>query len=432
MLVELMKPYLTISEFIPMRFICFTFLVLISPALCLAETANWSRFRGPNGTGISESKNIPLKFSNTENILWKLPLADVGNSAPVIWGNHLFLHSSLPDGSKRFLQCIDSESGKLLWKKSFNAGVAKTHIKNSLASCTPATDGERVYNIIWDGKNIALYAHDFKGEEVWKKDLGAFNSQHGPGHSPIVQGNKVIFNNDQDGTAQLLAFDSKTGKTLWDIPRKAFRACYSTPLFNTLENGKLELLVATSAGITSYDADKGLENWNYTWSFSKMPLRTVASPVVTSGVVVACSGDGAGDRHLIAVKLGGTGDVTPTNLLWENRKSFPYVPCMISKQEYIFSVTDKGMAMCNLAISGKELWSERLDSPVTASPLMIDNNIFAIGENGDVYIFQAEGSFKMISKNSLGEPVFSTPAVANDKLYIRGKDHLFCIGKPVK
>ena len=277
-----------------------------------------------------------------------------------------------------------------------------------------------------------MYAHDFNGVEVWKKDLGAFNSQHGPGHSPIVHGNKVIFNNDQDGTAQLLAFDSKTGKTLWDIPRKAFRACYSTPLFNTLENGKLELLVATSAGITSYDADKGLENWNYTWSFSKMPLRTVASPVVTSGVIVACSGDGAGDRHLIAVKLGGTGDVTPTNLLWENRKSFPYVPSMISKQEYIFSVTDKGMALCNLAVSGKELWSERLDSPVTASPLMIDNNIFAIGENGDVTIFQAEGSFKMISKNSLGEPVFSTPAVANDKLYIRGVDHLFCIGKPVK
>jgi outer membrane protein assembly factor BamB len=105
---------------------------------------------------------------------------------------------------------------------------------------------------------------------------------------------------------------------------------------------------------------------------------------------------------------------------------------MISKQEYIFSVTDKGMAMCNLAINGKELWSERLASPVTASPLIIDNNIFAIGENGDVTIFQAEGSFKMISKNSLGEPVFSTPAVANDKLYIRGVDHLFCIGKPVK
>ncbi|MEY4789758.1 MAG: hypothetical protein RLZ61_1976, partial [Planctomycetota bacterium] len=187
----------------------------------MADATNWARFRGPNGTGISDSKNIPIKFSNTENILWKLPLSEVGNSAPIIWDKHLFLHSSLPDGTKRFLHCIDSNSGKLLWKKSFNASVAKTHIKNSLASCTPATDGERVYNIIWDGNNIALYAHDFQGNEVWKKDLGAFNSQHGPGHSPIVHENKVIFNNDQDGSAQLLAFDSKTGKTLWDIPRKA-------------------------------------------------------------------------------------------------------------------------------------------------------------------------------------------------------------------
>ena len=415
-----------------MRLICLTLLLTVFQVFCVADSSNWSRFRGPNGTGISDSKNIPLKFSNTENVLWKLPLSEVGNSAPVVWGNHLFLHSSLPDGSKRSLQCIDSLNGKVLWEKSFSANVAKTHIRNSLASCTPATDGERVYNIIWDGKNIALYAHDFKGNEVWKKDLGAFNSQHGPGHSPIVHNNKVIFNNDQDGSAQLLAFDSKTGNIVWEIPRKAFRACYSTPLLNTIEGGKQELLVATSAGITSYDADKGLENWNYTWTFSKNPLRTVASPVVTSGVVLACSGDGAGDRHLIAVKLGGKGDVTSSNLLWENRKIFPYVPSMITRQEYVFSITDKGMAMCHMAIDGKELWNERLDSPVTASPLMIDGNIFAFGENGDVYIFQAMGSFKMVSKNSLGEPVFSTPAVANDRLYIRGKNHLYCIGKPLR
>lgn len=415
-----------------MRLICLTLLLTVFQVFCVAESSNWSRFRGPNGTGISDSKNIPLKFSNTENVLWKLPLSEVGNSAPVVWGNHLFLHSSFPDGSKRSLQCIDSLNGKVLWEKSFSANVAKTHIRNSLASCTPATDGERVYNIIWDGKNIALYAHDFKGNEVWKKDLGAFNSQHGPGHSPIVHNNKVIFNNDQDGSAQLLAFDSKTGNIVWEIPRKAFRACYSTPLLNTIEGGKQELLVATSAGITSYDADKGLENWNYTWTFSKNPLRTVASPVVTSGVVLACSGDGAGDRHLIAVKLGGKGDVTSSNLLWENRKIFPYVPSMITRQEYVFSITDKGMAMCHMAIDGKEVWNERLDSPVTASPLMIDGNIFAFGENGDVYIFQATGSFKMVSKNSLGEPVFSTPAVANDRLYIRGKNHLYCIGKPLK
>ncbi len=412
-----------------MRFLTLSILVLSFPAICIADETTWARFRGPNGTGVSNSKNIPLQFSNTENVLWKISLKETGNSAPIIWKDKLFLHSSTNDGAKRFLSCIDSNSGKLIWQKSFNAAVAKTHIKNSLASCTPTTDGERVYNIIWDGKDISIYAHNFEGVQIWKKELGLFNSQHGPGHSLIVHNNKVIFNNDQDGSAQLLAFDSKTGKVLWDIPRKAFRACYSTPFLHTLENGKLELLVTTSAGITSYDPDLGTENWNYNWTFSKMPLRTVASSVATSGVIIACSGDGAGDRHLIAVKLGGKGDVTPANLAWENRKVFPYVPSMIAKQEYVFSVNDKGIAMCNLASTGKELWNERLDSPVTASPLLIDNNIFAIGDNGDVYIFQAEGSFKMVAKNSMAEPVFASPAVANDKLYIRGKNHLFCIGK---
>ncbi|MSR31867.1 MAG: hypothetical protein EXR99_10220 [Gemmataceae bacterium] len=402
--------------------------LLFVPALSIAFE-NWERFRGPNGTGVSASKKIPMKFSDKQGVIWKTPLAGIGNSSPVIWNNRLFLHSSAGDGSTRTLACLDTETGKEVWKKNFSGAKAKTHIRNTLASCTPATDGERVYSLIWDGQAIALYAHDFQGKEIWKRDLGGYTSQHGPGHSPIVVGNKVLFNNDQDGSAQLMALDAKTGKTVWEMPRKAFRACYSTPCLNATANG-VELLVTTTAGITSYNPDSGLENWNYTWTFSKMPLRTVASPVVAGGVVFACSGDGAGDRHLIAVRLGGKGDVTATNLAWENRKIFPYVPSMLGYGEYLFSVNDKGQAMCNLAATGKEVWSERLESPVTASPLLVDGKIMVFSETGEVYIYSAAADFKLLNKNSMGEPISATPAIANDRLFLRGKNHLFCIGSP--
>ena len=404
-------------------------LALLMPFGLLAEPNNWERFRGPNGTGKSDSNKIPTTFSSTEGVVWKVPLKGTGNSSPIIWNDRVFVHSSEQDGTKRYLISLDATNGKVLWTKEFSGAKAKTHVKNSLASCTPTTDGERIYNIVWNGEEISLFAHDFNGKEVWKRDFGKYVSQHGPGHSPIVVNGKIIFNNDQDGSAQLFALDSKTGKTVWEAPRKAFRACYSTPILNKSPEGKMELLVGTTAGITSYDPDKGSENWSYTWSFTKSPLRTVASPIVAAGVVIACSGDGAGDRHLIAVRLGGKGDVTGTNLAWENRKIFPYVPTMLSKDDFVFSVTDKGMAMCHIANSGKEVWTNRLDSPVTASPVMIGDNIFAIGEDGTVYVFKAQGSFQQIAKNSMGEPVFASPAVANDKLFVRGKEHLFCIGK---
>lgn len=399
-----------------------------TPVILLADTTIWDRFRGPNGTGHYPATTIPTSFSQKQGLLWKVPLKGTGNSSPVVWKDTMFIHASEGDGTKRYLQAFNAKTGKELWTKSFSGAKAKTHVRNSLASCTPATDGERVYSLIWNGEAISLYCHDYQGKEIWMRDFGKYASQHGPGHSPIIVNGKVIFNNDQDGSAQLIAMDCKTGKTVWEMPRKAFRACYSTPFLNPSSDGKQELLVATTAGISSYDPDKGSENWQYSWSFSKSPLRTVASPIVAGGMVIACSGDGSGDRHLIAVRLGGKGDVTGTNLAWENRKIFPYVPTLLGKDDFLFSVTDKGMAMCHIASTGKEVWTNRLDSPVTASPVLIGQNIFTIGEDGAVYIYKAQGSFNLVAKNQLDEPVYASPAIANDKLYIRGKNHLFCIG----
>jgi outer membrane protein assembly factor BamB len=395
-----------------------------------APTGNWSRFRGPNGSGVSDDKNIPVRWT-ARDILWKTPLPGVGHSSPILWGNRVFLQSAT--AAERLLVCIDAGSGKQLWAKAAPGKPGKIHPRNSLASSTPATDGERVYAIFWDGTGIGLYAYDFNGTVLWQQDLGGFKSQHGPGFSPIVHEGLVIVNDDQDGSAVLLAFDAKSGKKVWEVERKAFRSCYSTPFINPQGAFGVELVVGSTAGLTGYNPRDGKEIWRYEWNFPGMPLRTVGSPVAGDGIVFAASGDGSGLRSMIAVKLGGKGDVTKTNLLWEADRGTPYVPTPLYRDGFVYFVTDDGFAACHEAKTGKEIWRARLGSGMSASPLLIDGKIYAPGEKGDVYVFEATpAGYKSLAKNSLGETVFSSPAVSNGRLYVRGSGHLFCIGKPAK
>lgn len=398
--------------------------------LSTAGAGEWPRFRGPNGTGIAADKDVPVKFTADDGILWKTAIPGVGHSSPVIWGDRVFLQTAAADGSERQLLCLDAASGKILWTKSAPGKEAHTHDRNTLASSTPATDGERVYVLFWDGGKIQLCAFDFKGNQLWKRDLGGFRSQHGPGLSPVVYDGKVFLNNDQDRSAVLLAFDARTGRPAWRAVRKAHRACYSTPFIRKRDDGKDELIVASTAGITAYNPGTGAANWTYKWSFTGMPLRTVGSPILASGLIVIGSGDGRGDRHLIAVRPGKKGDVTSTNLVWEEQKSFPYVPTPLAHGDHLYTVNDQGIAACHVAKTGEQVWTARLGSPVSASPILVDGKVCAVGEDGAVYVFRAATTFKLLGKSRLGETVFSSPAVSDNRLFIRGREHLFCIAKP--
>jgi outer membrane protein assembly factor BamB len=242
---------------------------------------------------------------------------------------------------------------------------------------------------------------------------------------------KVIVNNDQDGAASLLAFDARTGKKVWEAERRPFRACYSTPFVAETNNGKL-LMVTSTAGLTGYDPATGKEAWHYTWSFAGMALRTVGSSVVADGAVIACSGDGSGERNMIAVKLDGKGDVTRTNLLWTKAKNraTPYVPTVVAEGKYVYGVLDEGQAFCFEAANGKEMWRGRLAGNVSASPLLIDGKVYVFDERGDVFVFAADPSeLKVIGRSKVGESVMASPAVANGRLYLRGERHLICVGK---
>lgn len=393
----------------------------------VAEAGNWPRFHGPNGTGVAADKDIPIQWTEKDGLLWKAALPGSGNSSPIVWGSRIFLTAATD--SERSLVCLNAADGKIIWTASAPGVKAHINAKNSLASSTPATDGERVYTLFWNGKTVGVHAFDFDGKEIWKRDLGDFKSQHGYGASPVVYHGIVYVNNDQDGAAALLAFDAKTGKDVFQVPRQAYRACYSTP-FVIEENGTTELIVVSTAGISGYDPKTGTEAWVWKWTFDGMALRTVGSAAYGQGIILAVAGDGRGDRHAAAIKKGSKGDVTKTNLLWENKKSLPYVPSVLAQGEHMYFVNDKGFAGCADAKSGKLVWFERLNSAgVSASPVLIDGKMYVIDEKGDVFVVLADTTFKVVAKSTMGEAVFASPAVADGRLYIRGKDHLFCVGK---
>jgi outer membrane protein assembly factor BamB len=410
----------------------FSRLTLITGLLTLlvpgARADNWPRFRGPNGTGVAADKGIPVEWDE-KSVLWKTAIPGVGNSSPVVWGDRLFIQSATE--KERSLLCLSVTDGKVLWTVTVPGAKGHTHDKNTLASSTPATDGKRVYVLFWDGKDIALHAYDFKGKDVWTRGLGGFKSQHGPGQSPIVVDDKVIFANDQDESSVLIALDAKTGKPAWQAERKHFRSCYSTPFLLERKGGATELVVASTAGLTGYDPATGGQNWAWTWKFDGMALRTVASPIYTKGLVLASSGDGSGARHMVAVKPGQPGgDNAKSALAWQNKSDFPYVPCLLAKGDHVYYVNDTGLAGCHQLKNGASVWKKRLNAGFTASPVLIDGKIYAVSEDGDVYVLAASTTFKQLAKNSLGESVSASPAVADNRLFIRGKEHLFCIVKP--
>jgi outer membrane protein assembly factor BamB len=391
-----------------------------------AHAENWPRFRGPNGEGIAHDKHVPVQWTEKEGIAWRTAIPGTGNSSPIVWGDRIFLQSATE--KERMLLCLSVHDGKVLWTQTVPGAKAEKNKKNTFASSTPATDGKRVYALFWDGQDIALHAFDMNGKPLWQHNLGGFESQHGPGMSPIVLADRVILINDQDVSSVLIALDARDGKTAWEAPRKHFRACYSTPFLLEKPGAAPELIVGSTAGLTSYEPATGKENWSWSWKFEGMALRTVASPIQSQGIIILSSGDGSGARHTVAVKA----DKKPS-LVWQVKREFPYVPCLLISGDMLFSVTDGkdgGIAMCHALKTGKEIWHKRLDcGDVSASPVLIDGKIYLCSEQGEVYVYEAGPSYTLLAQNPIGESIFATPAVADDRLFIRGAKHLLCIAK---
>lgn len=391
-----------------------------------ALAADWPRFRGPNGSGIGEA--APTKWSEKENTLWKIELPGTGNGSPIVVKGKLFIQVAAKDGSSRSLVCYDAKTGKEIWTKTqTGASNAKIHKKNSLASSTPACDGERVAICSWDGANVSLTTYTLDGKELWTKKLGAFSGEHGSGVSPIIHEGRVFVNFDVDGAAEMLAYDAKIGDKLWGQKRKAYRTCYSTPMVREIPGGS-EILDLSTAGLTAYDPATGKVNWDSPFAWGPKPLRSVSSPVAVGELIVVTTGDGAGDRYCAAIKPG-----KEPSVVWSTKaaKLAPYVPCPVANGKHLVWLTDLGVLECVNPLTGKAVWSETVfNGTVSASPVLVGDVLLIIDEKGKAIACKADANgYKQLSVSQVGEMVYATPAVADGRVYIRGSTSLLCVGK---
>lgn len=400
----------------------------------------WTRFRGPNGTGIGTGvgtgDTIPTEFSD-KDLNFKTPLpGGSGCSSPVIWGDKVFVMSANSADATRYVVCIHAESGKQLWVKEFKSQPHHLHTRSSYASCTPAVDGDHVY-VAWSTpEDTLLKAFDHEGNEVWGKDLGAWQSQHGFGTSPIVYKGMVILHNSQQadklkpgqqpGESFMMAFDAKSGEEKWRTELVSTNVCYSVPFIFEGENGDELVCSSTGDGIFSLDPMTGKKNWAVNEGLFSM--RTVGSPIAAGGLIFGSTGSGAySSNYIVAVKPGPNAKLEYKIKNGSNFKA-PYVPCLISDGELVFCMYDKGFASCIDAGTGEVYWIERTGAALSGSPVRVGERIFCVDEEGAVWVFAASKQYKLLGKSSLGEDSWATPAVANGRLYVRTNSYLISVG----
>jgi outer membrane protein assembly factor BamB len=411
---------------------CVAVSCLLVSARAGAGADNWTRFRGPNGTGLSEEKGIPVTFTESD-YLWKTAIPGLGHSAPVIWADRVFVTSALDEGTVRSVVCLSADSGEIRWQTRLHSASFKKHPKNSYASATPACDGERLYVAFNTEDKYTLAALDLAGKIVWERDLGTFTSQHGSGTSPIVFEDLVILANDQDGDSFLVACDRKTGAIRWKTPRRGApeSTSYSTPFLLERPGHDPELIfLSKNDGLAGVDARTGRVNWQT----EPFPMRCVGSPVYAQGLIIGACGGGGQGKFLAAVPSDKKGQLGEKDLAWTRTRQLPYVPTPIVYGEHLFLWTDQGVVSCVEPKTGNNLWTERVtpDGPPTVfsgSPICIDGKLYCVNERGIVFVVEAGTEFKLLGQSSIGESSYSTPAVANGRLYIRGFEHLICIGK---
>ena len=342
--------------------------LLIGTSLFLAASSvrgqEWTRFRGPNGSGISQS-TFPTKFAE-HDFAWNVALPGTGHSSPVVWGDKIFITSTDEAASHRIVACLSAKDGSILWKREFPFNTYKKHGDNSYSSATPTVDADHVY-VCWNTpEEFNLMALTHKGVDAWKINLGAFISQHGGGNSPIVVGDTLILGDDQEGNGSSFAFgiDRATGKILWKTPRKTAKFAPSTPVVFHPKSGPDQVVFTSQAeGMTGIDPKTGKVVWQAADIFDS---RTVGSPTVGDGLIFATCGEGPGGHVLNAIRPGANGSA---EIAWKVKSETPYVPTPLVKGELLFYWSDRGVVTCTNAATGKTIWQEHVPGSYYSSPV---------------------------------------------------------------
>ena len=411
------------------RFIC-----LVAFALSSLAAGDWPQWRGPELNGVSNEKNLPVRWSRDENVAWKLPLPSFSGATPIIWGDRIFLN--VAEKEDLALWCVDRKQGAVLWKKHLSGGNFKIG-KQNMSSPSPVTDGTDVYAMTGNGIVKAL---DFAGNELWardiQKDYGRFGLNWGYGSSPLLYEDalyiQVLHGMKTHDPSYILRIDKKTGKTVWRVerPTEAIHESpdsYTTPVLLRY-GGKVEIVVSGGDCVTGHDPATGKEIWRGNgFNVQKDPnYRVIASPVVSDGVIYTPTRV----RPLQAFRAGGHGDITETHRLWAFQNG-PDVPTPVTDGTYFYTVNDRGIAWCLDAKTGKEIWGPQRIHKATysASPVMADGKIYITDEDGVTSVFKAGPKFELIAENNLDDYTLSSIAIAGGQLFIRTAQHLYCIGK---
>ncbi len=396
----------------------------------------WTRFRGPNGTGISHAKTVPTKITDAD-INWKVALPGVGHSSPVLWGERVFVTTTGDKAGGFQAVCVDARDGKILWQHDFPLMPFPRHKLNSYASSTPAVDAERVY-VTWnEPEHYQMAALDHGGKVVWQRDFGPFVSQHGCGTSPIVYRGMVILGNEQDdaksvkgatrsGTSSVLAVDAKTGATVWQTPRRSAVVSYSTPCVYEPKNGQTALVFHSQAhGIYGVEPSSGKVLWEYGQAFT---MRSCSSPILAGDLILGSCGSGGGGHYVTAVKPGDAAAKAPAALAYEMKKSAPYVPTGIAVGELVWLWSDGGVLTCLHAPTGEVRFQERVGGNFFGSPVWVDGRLICVSTAGELVVVEASEKFNVLHRHALNEVCHTTPAVALGRLFLHTEKHLFSLG----
>jgi outer membrane protein assembly factor BamB len=407
--------------------------VFTFPQLAVAD--NWPQWRGPNAAGIAAEGEYPVEFSSDENVAWKVELPGIGSSSPTVWGDAIFVTSIIDgqDGLSKF-----DFNGKELWQKKLGPGREGKHKNGSGSNPSPVTDGKHVVSYFKSGR---VACHDFDGKELWQVNLqetyGEDTLWWDLGTSPIFAGGNVVIAVIQEGDSYLVALEPATGKEVWKQKRQYQRPeesdqAYTTPQVATI--GGREVIVTWGADhLTGHDATTGELLWDSAGFNPKEEgmFRVIASHAMGDGVAVVPYGRG---QFLAGVKLGGEGDVTESNRLWEQQGEVGAdIPTPLVAGGKVYILTDTGKVVCRDLKTGDEIWADALPKgrdKYFASPVLADGKLYCTREDGVVFVAEVSDGFKLLTKkgNDMGERIMATPAPVRDSLIIRGEKHLFRVG----
>lgn len=379
--------------------------------------ANFTTFRGPGGNGIDYHRNIPTSWDGKsgKNIRWKSVVPLPGFNSPIVWKERIYLSGA--SESKREVYCFHAETGDLVWTtviEKIAGSPAKSPDVNKetgYAAPTMTTDGRRVYAIFANGDISAL---NMEGRIVWAKNLGVPVNHYGHSSSLIMYRDMVIVQYDQRGSASVMALNGRTGEVVWKTARNVKVSWASPVLVNT--GSRMELLLAAEPNVTSYDPSNGKERWR----IDCIEGEVGPSPAYSDGMVFSVNEY----SKLAAVKID-----DPPSVVWDNMDYLSDVPSPIATPQYLFLSTSYGTVVCYNAKSGEKHWEHEFDNTVYSSPMLSEGRIYLTDKRGVTYIFAADKEFNLIGQPALGEGTFCTPAFADGRIYIRGNNHLYCIGK---